>query len=433
MSTTHWDVFLSRDLSKQRGLSTEQVQQAFAEGQLLPNDLIRPAGQRVDWTPLDEMRGELGLGNPVQPKAPADSTASAEPTDPVSTDHGPPPSPPVRDPVEDLGTVSLREQFGRESEGASMPPVVEEVLSEQFLIPPTGPERVEFPTEAGLPPVPDPVGPDVEAESPQETGHDPFDNLEDAPTNRPLGASTFPPPPTSPTTTSPRDSGPNVQAPNVRDAGSPPKETATWAPAPILPPNVGLFALDPGSPRSILLQPLPPDPAGSAGRGSESQAKPGSPRSDIEDDDFTLTRGRTETVEEIELAAMVDVAFQLILFFLVTATVVYLKTLNVPTPDPDEQEQALQQVQPPEDQEDDTILVRIDESSEILVDDELVAPDVDALIEALRRARDRTGRTLMLLDASYQTPHRIAILAVDAANEIGLAFVVARPQPPADF
>ena len=51
--------------------------------------------------------------------------------------------------------------------------------------------------------------------------------------------------------------------------------------------------------------------------------------------EFTLARGRSETVEELDLAAMVDVAFQLVLFFLVTATTVLYKSLEVPKPNHD--------------------------------------------------------------------------------------------------
>ena len=41
------------------------------------------------------------------------------------------------------------------------------------------------------------------------------------------------------------------------------------------------------------------------------------------------------TVEELDLAPMVDVAFQLVLFFMVTATTVLYKTLEIPKPTPE--------------------------------------------------------------------------------------------------
>ena len=36
----------------------------------------------------------------------------------------------------------------------------------------------------------------------------------------------------------------------------------------------------------------------------------------------------------------------------------------------------------------------------------------------------------MLLSADFATPHRNAVLAYDAANEIGLGIAIAKPQPP---
>ena len=58
-----------------------------------------------------------------------------------------------------------------------------------------------------------------------------------------------------------------------------------------------------------------------------------------EDDDaveFTLARDESSKIEELDLAAMVDVAFQLVLFFLVTAwNVVVFKSLEVPKPNPE--------------------------------------------------------------------------------------------------
>src|SRR4029077_18903689 len=51
--------------------------------------------------------------------------------------------------------------------------------------------------------------------------------------------------------------------------------------------------------------------------------------------EFTLSRKSAETVEELDLAAMVDVAFQLVLFFLVTATTILYKSLEVPKPNPE--------------------------------------------------------------------------------------------------
>jgi len=129
---------------------------------------------------------------------------------------------------------------------------------------------------------------------------------------------------------------------------------------------------------------------------------------DEEAAEFTLTRGSAEKIEELDLAAMVDVAFQLVLFFLVTATTVLYKSLEVPKPNPEQQQDAASQgKKSASDLQNEYILVKIDSQGNILVDSEPI-----------------------LLTADFNTMHRNAVLAYDAANEIGLGIAIARPAEP---
>jgi biopolymer transport protein ExbD len=149
---------------------------------------------------------------------------------------------------------------------------------------------------------------------------------------------------------------------------------------------------------------------------------------------FTLSRGGPERVEELDLAAMVDVAFQLVLFFLVTATTILYKSLEVPKPNPETPAAGATQGKAPtlNDLKNDYILVEIDPGGAIKIDREPVASELSALIERLRSARESTGRKAMLLSADATTPHRNAVLAYDAANEIGLGIAIARPAQKGD-
>jgi biopolymer transport protein ExbD len=150
---------------------------------------------------------------------------------------------------------------------------------------------------------------------------------------------------------------------------------------------------------------------------------------DEEAAEFTLDQGRLERVEELDLAAMVDVAFQMVLFFLVTAATVLYKTLEVPKPNPESPPGAVAQGRSRtlDDLKDDFILVEIDAAGAIKIDREPVAAALGELVERLRSARERTGRKAMLLSAEFATAHRHAVLAYDAANEIGLGIAIARP------
>jgi biopolymer transport protein ExbD len=80
---------------------------------------------------------------------------------------------------------------------------------------------------------------------------------------------------------------------------------------------------------------------------------------------------------------------------------------------------------------DDFILVEIDAGNVVKVDREPAQADRASLVERLSRARDKTGRNAMLLSTDYRTLHRYAVMACDAANEIGLQIKVATPAAPA--
>lgn len=143
---------------------------------------------------------------------------------------------------------------------------------------------------------------------------------------------------------------------------------------------------------------------------------------------FTFTRSETAHVEELDLAAMVDVAFQMVLFFLVTAATVMYKTLDIPTPSPESQKGAAQSKKTLDDLAKEYILVEIDPAGAIQVDKRPVS--AVELAERLRDAREESRRSAMLLTADFTTPHKNVVAAYDAANEIGLRIAMARPVAP---
>ena len=147
---------------------------------------------------------------------------------------------------------------------------------------------------------------------------------------------------------------------------------------------------------------------------------------------FSLSRSATQKIEELDLAPMVDVAFQLVLFFMVTATTVLYKTLEIPKPSAESPAAAVAQGRNRslDDLKDDYILVEIDDRGAMKLDREPIEPVMATLVEQLRTAREKTGRKSMLLSADFTTPHRNAVLAYDAANEIGLGIAIAKPKEP---
>jgi biopolymer transport protein ExbD len=145
--------------------------------------------------------------------------------------------------------------------------------------------------------------------------------------------------------------------------------------------------------------------------------------------EFTLSRSSAGRVEELDLAAMVDVAFQLVLFFLVTAQVVLFKTLEIPRPNEDKPPEAAAQgrTKSVDELEKDYILVEVDAAGAIKVDRQPVPASRPALVERLRKSREDTARKAVLLSADFATRHENAVLVLDVANEIDLRIAIAQP------
>src|SRR4029079_8969868 len=140
---------------------------------------------------------------------------------------------------------------------------------------------------------------------------------------------------------------------------------------------------------------------------------------DDTEEEFSRSRKATEKIEELDLAPMVDVAFNLVLFFMVTATTVLYKKLEIPKPSGEAPASAVAQGRSRslDDLKSDYILVEIDDRGAMKLDREPIEPSMETLVARAQTARETTGRKSMLLSADFATPHRNAVLAYDAANE----------------
>lgn len=134
------------------------------------------------------------------------------------------------------------------------------------------------------------------------------------------------------------------------------------------------------------------------------------------DDDrgFAWWAVKTEFAD-MDLTPMVDVTFLLLIFFMVTASFSLQKSIEIPPPDPD-QEGAAQSIQTPEDLEEKSIIVRIDENDAITIDDEPV-DDPDNLAELLADRRRRDQKSELAIDADARARHGTVVLVNDAAVE----------------
>ncbi|QEH35507.1 Biopolymer transport protein ExbD/TolR [Aquisphaera giovannonii] len=436
----NWDVFHADRLELRRDLDDEAVRAAFAAGELRDDDLIRPAGTTTPWARLADFP-EL-LAPPAAPSPPP-AAKGPEPTPPAA-----PPPPQARPVPPDF--EEIRPGFGAEAPAPAPPPrqptelpgssssdVAFPVLDEEMPALPTpspssaddrralaaltgwvwddeededepefDEDEDEDEDEADLHAADDGNGSDIEILADEE-------DLADLPPPRPAAASPAPPP---------RPLPPTADAPLVSAMDEP----ADLGPDD-LDPHFGRGGRGVGSSSSRLALPVV------ASRDRDVAGPPGDAEGvDEEEETFSLSRAATEKIEELDLAPMVDVAFQLVLFFMVTATTVLYKTLEIPKPSADAPAGAVAQGRSRslDDLKDDFILVEIDASGAMKLDREPIEADRANLVELLRRAREKTNRKTMLLSADFATLHRNAVLAYDAANEIGLGIAVAKPAAP---
>jgi biopolymer transport protein ExbD len=91
------------------------------------------------------------------------------------------------------------------------------------------------------------------------------------------------------------------------------------------------------------------------------------------------------------------------------------KSIEVPRPDPD-QEGATQSIQTPEDLQENSIIVRIDENDDITIDFEPVG-DVDNLADLLLDKRRIEQKGDLVIDADENATHGRVVEVNDAAVE----------------
>ncbi|MEI8379224.1 MAG: biopolymer transporter ExbD [Planctomycetota bacterium] len=164
------------------------------------------------------------------------------------------------------------------------------------------------------------------------------------------------------------------------------------------------------------------EPEGAINDGSSEFDDVGQAEQTTEDDEnepepFQL-KVRQRADDEMDLTPMVDVTFQLLIFFMVTASFALQKSIQVPTPDP-EKKGATQQLQILEDLEGSSIRVQIDAANVITIDDEPLA-DPARLADALKDKMRKEQKTEILISAHAAALHRSVISVIDAANHIGM-------------
>ncbi|RUL85255.1 biopolymer transporter ExbD [Tautonia sociabilis] len=391
-----WDIFHSDRLEVERDLSTEAVRAGVASGAIRADDLARPAGSGAPWVRVADAPG-LFPAPPAGPDLPGE---------------GPPPT------ASGDSSRSFPSASFETEESVPVPDWARAIDPDAWPSPapadlrPPAPGSVPDPTSDLGPVPPPPTAPGL------SEGLDDDDELD-------LDADAL---------------GPVFDAQFADEDAE--DEDEGHEPEPIAGADLAAeagFRFDRQEPPTVELRRSSPVADADADEPGVEEPAPLGPEPEpfdpLDEDEeaaaFTLAADPPDQPDEIDLTAMVDVAFQLVLFFLVTATTLYFKTLEIPSPEPDDPDAVAQQMRTLDELLDQYILVEIDPAGRVSVDREPIDPA--QLADRLRQVRADTLRSGMLLMADFTTPHRNAVLAVDAANAVGLQIAIAKPSAPAEI
>lgn len=177
-------------------------------------------------------------------------------------------------------------------------------------------------------------------------------------------------------------------------------------------------------------RPLKADPS-AAGRllpcpdcaGDVEVPRPG-PEGEDETERVEFVHGEEELLDHVDMTPMIDCVFQLLIFFMVTAT--YTQQASLKMPPPDKQESATQARTLEElEQDDDYVIIRIGRDDTVWVDEQ-EAPSRQEVLAKLREAREgppgstSPGPTSLLVLADGEARHETVVMALDAGNAVGM-------------
>jgi biopolymer transport protein ExbD len=142
------------------------------------------------------------------------------------------------------------------------------------------------------------------------------------------------------------------------------------------------------------------------------------PAIEAEDEAAPLRVKRRQFSEDgLDMTPMVDVTFQLLIFFMLTAAFATQKSLETSAPEPESEGAA--QALTMEELESESVVVTIGPDSQMLVDDVPVS-GLAALRDALAGKLSGEQKTEVLIEADYQARHGAVVAVTSAAIDVGM-------------
>jgi biopolymer transport protein ExbD len=149
-----------------------------------------------------------------------------------------------------------------------------------------------------------------------------------------------------------------------------------------------------------------------------AKAAPAKPRT-VDDHPLLYMPRRVEHKDLIDMTAMVDIVFFLLIFFLVTSMQSLEAVINLPAPQPPASAADSVQAVPDLTNDSSSILVTIDADDAIWVEDEESLSEQD-LRSKLRAAKAKDDRTSMLIKCAPESTHGTFVSVLDAGADAGM-------------
>lgn len=149
----------------------------------------------------------------------------------------------------------------------------------------------------------------------------------------------------------------------------------------------------------------------------------------VDDHPLLYMPRRVEHKDLIDMTAMVDIVFFLLIFFLVTSMQSLEAVINLPTPQAPASAADSVQAVPELANDTSSILVTIDADDAIWVEDEESLSEQD-LRSKLRAAKAKDDRTSMLIKCAAESTHGTFVSVLDAGADAGMTEIQFSVPPP---
>jgi biopolymer transport protein ExbD len=125
----------------------------------------------------------------------------------------------------------------------------------------------------------------------------------------------------------------------------------------------------------------------------------------------------------IDMTAMVDIVFFLLIFFMVTSLQSLESVMDMPTPEADESSQAQPKQMSDYENDADVVMIRIEDDDSLWVDEEQAYSEQELRNKLREKRRKGSGPHSAMIVGDADASHAAAVLVFDACADVGIETV----------